>query len=101
MKRKWWLMLLLAYLVLVAIVAVFVWPQGEALRLKLPVGDAILLAGAILAGLAFAGIWILTLWKDRQHLSADVRNLEGAIQEQQEFRRALNHELRNLIAAIS
>jgi signal transduction histidine kinase len=101
MKRSWWLMLSLAYLVLVVIVASFVWPQNQALALTLPVSDAILLAGAIIGGLAFNGIEISSLWKDRQRLSAEKRNLEGVIQEQQEFRRALNHELRNLIAAIS
>ena len=101
MKRKGWLILLLAYLVLVLVVAIFVWPRGETLELTLPVGDAILLAGAIIEGLAIAGIWIWSLWKDRQRLSAEKRNLEGVIQEQQEFRRALNHELRNLITAIS
>jgi signal transduction histidine kinase len=101
MKRKWWLVFSLIYLVLIVIVAVFVWPQGETLVLTLPVGDAILLAAAIIEGLAIASIWIWSLWKDRQRLSADARNLKGVIQEQQEFRRALNHELRNLIMAIS
>jgi two-component system, OmpR family, sensor kinase len=101
MKRKWWLMLLLAYFVLVAIVAAFAWLQDETLALALPVGDAILLAGVIIGGLAVIGIEILSLRKDRQRLSAATRNLEDVIQEQQEFRRAINHELRNLMAAIS
>jgi two-component system, OmpR family, sensor kinase len=101
MKRTWWLTFLLIYLVLVVIVAVFVWPRSETLEFTLPVGDAILLTGAIIEALAVAGIWVWSLWKDRQHLSADARNLKGVIQEQQEFRRALNHELRNLIMAIS
>jgi two-component system, OmpR family, sensor kinase len=101
MKRRGWLILLLAYLVLVLVVAIFVWPQGQTLGLALPVGDAMLLAGAVICGLAVAGIEIWSLWKDWQRLSAETRNLEGVIQEQQEFRRALNHELRNLIMAIS
>ena len=101
MKRIWWLAFFLIYFVLAVIVAVFVWPRGETLELTLPVGDAILLAGAIIEGLAIAGIWIWRLWKDGQRLSAEKCNLEDVIQEQQEFRRALNHELRNLITAIS
>ncbi len=101
MKRRWWLMLILAYLVLIVIVAIFVWQQNQTLELALPVGDAILLAGAVLGGLAISGIAVWGLWKDRQRLSAETRNLEDAIREQQEFRRALNHELRNLITAIS
>ena len=101
MKRNGWLAFLLIYLVLAAIVAIFVWPQDRALELALPVGDAILLAGAIIGGLAIAGIEIASLRKDRQRLSAEKHNFEGVIQEQQEFRRALNHELRNLLIAIS
>jgi two-component system, OmpR family, sensor kinase len=101
MKRKWWLVFSLIYLGLVFIVAVFVWPQDKTLLLTLPVGDAILLAGAIVVGLAVSVVSVSSLWKDQQRLSTEKRNLEGVIQEQREFRRALNHELRNLIAAIS
>lgn len=101
MKHTWWLMLLLVYFALVVIVAIFVWPQGGTVTLALPVGDAILLAGAIVGGLIVAGTGILSLWRDRQRLSVETGNLESVIQEQQEFRRALNHELRNLITAIS
>jgi two-component system, OmpR family, sensor kinase len=101
MKRTWWLACSLISLGLVVSVAVLVWPRGETFILALPVGDALLLAGAIIGGLTLAGIEISSLWKDRQRLLAETRNLEGVIQEQQEFRRALNHELRNLITAIS
>ena len=101
MKRKWWLMLSLVYLVLVVIVAIFVWPQNETLTLTMPVGDAILGVGVLMGGLTIVGIEISSLWKDRQRLFAETRNLEGVIQEQQEFRRALQHELRNPITAIS
>jgi hypothetical protein len=68
-------MLSLAYLILVVIVAIFVWPQNQVLALTLPVGDAILLAGAIIGGLAVAGIEISSLWRDRQRLSAEKHNL--------------------------
>ncbi len=101
MKRKWWLAFSLVYLVLVAIVAIFVWPQNETLALTLPVGDAILGVGVLIGGLAVVGIEISSLWKDRGRLFAETRNLEGVIQEQQEFRRALQHELRNPVTAIS
>ena len=101
MKRKWWLAFSLVYLVLVVIVAIFVWPQNETLALTMPVGDAILGVGALIGGLAVVGIEISSLWKDRQRLSAETRKLDGVIQEQQEFRRALQHELRNPITAIS
>jgi two-component system, OmpR family, sensor kinase len=101
MNRKWWLALSLIYLALVVIVAIFVWPQGGTVALALPVGDAILLAGAAICGLAVASIEIWSLWKDRQRLTTDIHQLDGVIHEQQEFRRALNHELRNLISAIS
>ncbi len=101
MKRKGWLMLLLAYLILVAIVVIFVLPQNQVLALALPAGDAMLLAGAIIGGLAVAGIEMASLRKDRQRLFVGTHYLEDVIQEQQEFRRALNHELRNLITAIS
>jgi two-component system OmpR family sensor kinase len=101
MKRKRWLLLSLVYLVLVVVVAIFVWPQNQVLALALPVGDAILLTGVIISGLAIVGIEISNLRKDRQRLFAEKRDLGSAIQEQQEFRRALNHELRNLITAIS
>ncbi len=101
MNRKKWLTLSLIYLVLVVIVAIFAWPQGGTVTLALPVGDAILLAGAAICGLAVASIEIWSLWRDRQRLTADTHQLAGVIHEQQEFRRALNHELRNLITAIS
>jgi|GEM_PF-3416496 len=101
MKRKWWLAFSLVYLVLVVIVTIFVWSQNETLALTLPVGDAIHGVGLLIGGLAVAGIEISSLRKDRQRLFAETRNLEGVIQEQQEFRRALQHELRNPITAIS
>jgi two-component system, OmpR family, sensor kinase len=101
MNRKGWLALSLIYLALVVIVAIFIWPQSETVTLALPVGDAILLAGAAICGLAVASIELGSLWKDRQRLTADIHQLDGVIHEQQEFRRALNHELRNLIIAMS
>ena len=101
MKRKGWLTLLLAYLVLIVIVVIFVRPRNQALALTMPLSDAILGAGVLIGGLTIVGIEISSLWKDRQRLFAEKHNLEGVIQEQQEFRRALNHELRNLITAIS
>ncbi len=101
MKRKGWWVLSLAYLVLVVIVATFVWPQNQTLALVLPVSDAILFVGAIGCGLAAAGIALWRLRKERQRLFAETHQLERVIQEQQEFRRTLNHELRNLITAIS
>ncbi len=101
MKRKGRLVLLLAYLVLVISVALFVWPRNQALTLVLPVGDAILLIGAIGCGLAAVSIAIRRWRKERQRLFAETQQLKSVIQEQQEFRRALNHELRNLIIAMS
>jgi two-component system OmpR family sensor kinase len=101
MKRKGWLAFSLVYLVLVVIVAVFVWPRNETLALTMPAGDAILGVGILIGGLAIVAIEILSLWKDRQRLLAETRNLEGVIQEQHEFRRALQHELRNPITAIA
>jgi two-component system OmpR family sensor kinase len=101
MKRTGWLILSLVYLVLVVIVAIFVWPRKETLALTMPVGDAILGMGVLIGGLTIVGLEILTLWKDRQRLLAETRNLESVIQEQYEFRRALEHELRNPITAIS
>jgi two-component system, OmpR family, sensor kinase len=101
MNRKGWLAVSLVYLALVIVVAIFVWPRNETLALTMPVGDAILGIGVLIGGLAIVGIEISGLWKDRQRLLAETHNLEGAIKEQQEFRRALNHELRNLITAIS
>jgi two-component system, OmpR family, sensor kinase len=101
MNRKGWLALSLIYLALVVIVAIFVWPQRGTVTLALPVGDAILLAGAAICGLAVASIELGSLWKDRQRLTAETHQLDGVIHEQQEFRRVLNHELRNLITAMS
>lgn len=101
MKRKGWLAFSLVYLVLVILVAIFIWPQHETLALTMPVGDAIMLVGVLIGGLAIVGIEISSLRKDQQRLLAETHNLEGVIQEQQEFRRALQHELRNPITAIS
>ncbi len=101
MKRKAWLVFPLAYLVLVIIVAIFVWPRKETLALTIPLGDAILGAGVLIGGLAIIAVEIFDLWKERERLFAETRSLQSVIQEQQEFRRALQHELRNPITAIS
>lgn len=101
MKHKGWLAVPLAYIILVVIVAIFVWPRDESLALTMPVGDAILGVGILVGALAIFGVQVSSLWKDRQRLFAETQDLERVIQEQQEFRRALQHELRNPITAIS
>ena len=94
MKRRWWWAFSLIYLGLVVVVAVSVWPRNETIALALPVGDAILLAGVIIGGLAIVGIGMSNLWKERQRQFTEKHDLESVIREQQEFRRALNHELK-------
>ena len=64
----------LIYLALVVIVAIFIWPQSGTITLSLPVGDAILLAGAAVCGLVVASIEIGNLWKVRQRLTAIYTN---------------------------
>ena len=100
MKRKGWLTLLLAYLVLIVIVVIFAWPRRETLALTMPLGNAILEVGVLIGGLTIVAFEISSLRKDRQRLVAETHSLKGIIQEQHEFRRALQHELRNPLTAI-
>ncbi len=128
MNRKWLLAFLLIYLSVLALAVILVGSQNNYLRLIMPAGDALLLAGVIAGGAAGAVIILLSLFRQQRHLVAGQRRLEeiaasrtGTIQEQertianqaatlheqesvmneqQEFRRALNHELRNPITAV-
>ena len=129
MNRKWLLAFLLIYLSVLALAVILIGSQNNYLRLTMPAGDALLLTGVIAGGAAGAVIIILSLFRQQQHLFAGKRRLEeiaasqtytiqeqektiasqattiheqaGVMNEQQEFRRALNHELRNPITAIS
>ena len=129
MNRKWLLAFLLIYLSALALAVILVGSQNNYLRLTLPAGDALLLAGVIVGGAAGAVVISVSLFRQRKHLVIEKRRLEGitasqaamiqaqektiasqvaaiheqesVINEQQEFRRALNHELRNPITAIS
>jgi len=98
-----------------AIAVVLAGSQYNNLRLTMPVGDATLLIGICVGIVASALLFLLYLLRQQQRLFAEKCRLEektvslaaiihaqeGAINEQQEFRRALNHELKNPITAIS
>ena len=129
MKRKWRLAFLLIYLSALTLAVILVGSQNKYLRLTLPVGDALLVAGIIAGGAAGAVVISVSLFRQRRHLVIEKRRLEDStasqtamiqtqektiasqaatideqesvMNEQQEFRRALNHELRNPITAIS
>ncbi len=100
MKRKWLLALLFVYLIVVFGVVILVSPLNNRVILTMPESDAILLVGVIIGGVAVVAIEMSSLGKDRRRLFIETRRLDGVIQEQQEFRRALNHELNNPITAV-
>ncbi len=100
MKRKWLLALLFVYLIVVFGVVILVGTLNNRVMLTMPESDATLLVGVIIGASAIVAIEISSLQKDRRRLFAETRRLEGVVQEQQEFRRALNHELKNPITAI-
>jgi two-component system, OmpR family, sensor kinase len=129
MNHKWLLALLLVSLIVVGGVAIMVRTLNNGLILTMPEGDAILLVGAMIGVVVVVGIEIWSLRRNQKRLFAEKRQLEvtivhqadaireqegiiagqtntireqkGTIDEQQEFRRALNHELRNPITALS
>ena len=128
MNRKGVLVLWLIYIVLVAVAVSLVGAQTTALRLTMPVEDALLLVGIIAGGAIGAVSIILNLVSQQRRSFVEQRQLEEVtasqtdtiqeqektiasqaatideqkiiIDEQQGFRRALNHELRNPITAI-
>ena len=129
MNRKWLLALLFASLIIVIGVAIMVRTLNNRLIVTMPQGDAILLIGVIIGGVVVVGIEIRSLRQNQKRLFAEQHHLEetianqadviweqertiasqtntvqeqeSVISEQQEFRRALNHELRNPITALS
>jgi two-component system, OmpR family, sensor kinase len=129
MNRKWLLALLLASLIVVSGVAIMARTLNNGLILTMPVGDAILLVAVVIGSVVVVGIEIWSLRRNQKRLFAEQRQLKetmmhqtgairqqegiiasqtntireqtGTIDEQQEFRRALNHELRNPMTALS
>lgn len=106
MKRTRLLMLWAVYLILLVAAVALAGAQPNYLRLAMPLGDALFVAGVAVG--AAAGLSLLNLLRQQQQWFAEKHRLEdilheqkSALNEQQEFRRALNHELRNPITAIS
>jgi two-component system OmpR family sensor kinase len=122
MIRRWLWAGVLIYLIALILAAIAVGAQRQYVRLALPASDALFVVG-LAAGGVIVGLSVISgLVRERRQARAEQQRLEAlaaqqavtvrahestiemqvrAIQEHQTFRRALNHELRNPLTAIS
>ncbi|MFN8595647.1 MAG: HAMP domain-containing sensor histidine kinase [Anaerolineae bacterium] len=128
MKRKWPWILGLVYLSVIVVAGILVGAQPNYFRVTAPLGEALLVAGIFAGAVIGVAFLIMGLSRQRRYLLTEQRRLEAitsdqmrliaaqqktltgqaitlqeqadTVREQLEFRRALNHELRNPITAI-